>query len=126
MSKLAKFKGGIKRAGKRVTDLASGEKVGAVGHDIITLGSHAGLALASKNMTSIGPVPVKPDVAGVAAGLAVMTFAKKDKTRKLGKSVAMGAAHACITRWIADDGFSLIQGPDGRLHRSDESAEAAE
>ena len=124
MSKLARFRGSLSKARHRVTDLAKGEKIGDMGHDIIRLGVHAGLALASKNISQIGPIPVKPDVAGIAAGLGMMTIGKKNKVRKLGKSIALGAANALITRWVNDGGgFTLIQGADGEVHRSDDSSD---
>lgn len=112
MSKLAKYKAGLSRAKSAAVRLGGGaEKVGKAGHEIIKFGVHAGLALASKNVDSLGPVPLKPDAAGLGAGLLAMMLGK-GKTRALGRSVATGAAHALITRWIATDSINLISGVD--------------
>ena len=109
MGKLAKVKSGFNRAKLAARAAVKSEKLGGTGHEVLEIGVHAGLALASKNIATVGPIPVKPDVAGVLVGAGMMMLGK-GKTRKLGKSVAKGAVNACITRWIADD-FTVIQGP---------------
>ena len=107
MSKLAKWKGAIKRNAVKV---AGNEGIGKTGHKIVTLGAHAGLALMSKNVDSLGPIPVRPDVAGLSASLLGM-MVLKGKGRKLAQSCAEGAAHALITRWINNGNLTIINGP---------------
>lgn len=107
MGKLAtKWRGAVSKA----KGLSSKEGIGKAGHKIVVLGVHAGLALASKNVDSLGPVPVRPDVAGATAGLLAMLLLK-GKGRKLGQSVAEGAAHALITRWVNTGGLTIVNGP---------------
>lgn len=110
MSKLAKFKGGLakaKNAAMRMK-LPKAESVGKAGHEVIKFGTHAALALASKTYESLGPVPVRPDVAGTLAGAALMMLGKKDKTRNLGKAVMFGGLHAIITRMVGAENFTII------------------
>lgn len=111
MSKLAKYRGSLARAKSKALSIGKSEKVGSLGHEVIKFGSHAGLALLSKNFDSLGPVPVKPDMAGLLAGFGAMMFGK-GKLRKLGRSVATGAAHAVITRMVAQDKITFISGAD--------------
>lgn len=111
MSKLARFRGGIAKAKSKALSLSKSEKVGSAGHEIITFGSHAVLALVSKNYDGLGPIPVKADVAGIAAGGLAMMLGK-GKTRKLGRSVLKGAGHALITRMVASERFVFLSGSD--------------
>jgi len=110
-NKLARFRGSLARAKSKALSVGKSEKVGSLGHEVIKFGSHAGLALLSKNFDSLGPVPVKPDMAGLLAGFGAMMFGK-GKLRKLGRSVATGAAHAVITRMVAQDKITFISGAD--------------
>jgi hypothetical protein len=107
---LSKFKGSMSRVRTAGLSLPKEEKMGKVGHEVVKFGAHAALALASKNLETIGPLPVRPDIAGLAVGLGMMML-KGNKTRGLGKSLATGAAHAVISRWIASDGnITVISG----------------
>lgn len=80
-------------------NITKGDGVGAIALGTAEFGGHALFAIASKNMESIGPVPVRPDVAGIGlAGLMMVgVFGKKGK--KLGKALGKGALHAVISRF---------------------------
>lgn len=113
MGKLAKVRssfGKIKSAGRQAV---SAEGIGKVGHTIVEFGSHAALALASKNITEIGSVKIRPDAAAaVVAGVGMMFG--KGKMRKLSQSAGKGAVHALITRWTNNDTFHVFSGPEPR------------
>lgn len=120
MSKLAKIKGGAKRlghlayrGGDKITTLGTG----GIGGRIVRHGVHGVLGLASKTYDSLGPIPIRPDAAGVLAGLVMMMFGK-DKTKKLGANVADGAVSACISRLLYQGAtnFVFTAGPDGKVH----------
>ena len=87
------------------------EGVGSLGHDVAEYGSHALLALASSKYESVGPIPVKPHIAGGIVAALGMAFGK-GKTRKLARSVLRGAAHAMITDLVRTDQFGFISGLD--------------
>ena len=124
MSKLAKYRGGLAKAKNKALSFGKKESVGKIGHEVIKFGTHATLALASKNVSNIGPLPFRPDIAGVLAGGAAMMFGK-GKLRALGRSFAVGAAHAVITRWVSTERISLIEGVDIPLGRQTVESAAA-
>lgn len=110
MGKLAKWKGAASKVKSAIKGSAGSESIGKTGHKLLTLAGHAGLALASKNMTSIGPVPVRPDAAVLGLSVLGMMLAK-GKTRKLAMTTAEASAHAIITRWVNQGGLTIINGP---------------
>jgi hypothetical protein len=112
MASLSRFKSGLSKAKGAALGLGKSEKLGSAGHEIVTIGSHAVLALASKNVDQIGPVPVKPDVAGGLAGLGMMLLGK-GKTKRLGYRIGLGAVHALITRFVSTGTVTLVNGPNG-------------
>lgn len=125
MSKLAKYKGGLSKAAKAAQMMGKGEKIGKAGHEVIKLGTHAVLALASKNLDQVGPIPVKPDVLGGIAGAGMMMFGK-GKTKALGKSILTGAAHAIITRYVATDRITFLSGGEDKSSPAPVKVEDAE
>ncbi len=129
MSKLAKYKGSLGRAKSKALSIFKGAKgsdgIGKTGHVMVQVGTHAVLALASKNITTLGPVPIRPDVAGLMAGGAAMMLGK-GKLRKLGADVARGAVDALITRFVATERVSFIEGVDVPLRAHGAQASASE
>lgn len=114
MSKLAKAKNAGKKAIAGVRNLATKEGVGGFGHKIVQLGSHALLALASRDHDKTGPIPVSPDTAALGASIVGMMFLK-GKARKLAASTALGAGHALVSRGVYGNlEISLTKGPDGK------------
>ena len=104
---MGKAKHALMKAKDKALGAVSKEGIGKTGLEIVEVGSSALLGLASKNMEL--PYGVKPDVAGVAAGLALMLSG--GKRQKLGRAVFKGALQACIGRAIWDPkGITLIQG----------------
>ena len=104
---MGKAKNALMKAKHAAGAAVSKEGIGKTGLEIVELGSSALLGLASKNMEL--PYGVKPDVAGVAAGLALMLSG--GKRQKMGRALFKGALNACIGRAIWDPkGITLIQG----------------
>jgi len=109
-------------AGSLARYAKSTEGVGSLGHDVAEYGSHALLALASSKYDTVGPIPLKPHVAGGIIAALGMAFGK-GKTRKLARSVLRGAGHALITDLVRTDQFGFISGVDFGGNSSPTSAE---
>lgn len=108
------YKAALARVKSKGAELAKGEGIGKAGHELVKYGTHALLAVASKQMDSVGIAPIKPDVAGGVAGALAMMIGK-GKVRKLGRSVLEGAVHAFISRAVYTGQLQVIQGPDGQV-----------
>ena len=89
-------------------DGGGGDAVGGAGYRVMELGSHALIALASKQMPDgiAGINALRPDWLGLAAsGLGVLFIRGEKKgakkAKKLARALLYGSAHALITRWVA-------------------------
>lgn len=120
MSKLAKYKQKASQAKAYVKEKGK-ENLGGAGLLIAEFGTHAGLALASANYDSIGPLPVRPDIAGAIVAFGASAFTK-GKTRKLAQACLRGAGHAMITRMVGAKKFTIVRGPDGQAVLKEEVA----
>jgi hypothetical protein len=119
MSKLAKVRksfGRIKSAGSKFKGEGG---IGKVGHTLLEFGTHAGLALASKNVEGFGQFKVRPDAAALVVSGIGMMFGK-GKMRKLASATGKGAVHAMITRWASNDTFHVFSGPEQRAVSDEE------
>lgn len=112
LAKFKSFSSGI--------DTSKKEKAGDIGFRFMELGSHALIALASKNLPDgiAGVRALKPDWLGLGVGILGTALMKEDKKphralRKSSRALAFGSAHALITRWITTSEMPLpfINGP---------------
>lgn len=112
MGKLAKFRGGMTKAKNYAKGVAKGEGVGSLGHELVTAGTHALLAIAAKSSRTVGPIPMSPDTLGlIVSGIGMMVG--KGKLRKTARSTAKGALHALITRGVNDGSFPTFGPVEG-------------
>lgn len=83
------------------------ENLSQLGSRSLEFGSHALVALASKNMDSgiFGVSALKPDWVVLAGSL--LGTALKWRGRKSSRSILFGAGHALITRWVNTTHFDL-------------------
>lgn len=102
-------------------DSTKKEKAGDVGFRFMELGSHALIALASKNLPDgiAGIRALKPDWLGLGFGTLGVLLLKEDKKphrslRKTSRALLFGSAHALITRWIATSEIPIpfVRGPE--------------
>jgi hypothetical protein len=111
---MGKAKNALMRVKKSATAMVSKEGIGKTGHEMLEYGAAAVLGLASKKLDQLGPIPVKPDIAGAGAGFLLMLSG--GKRRKLGRTLLKGALHATLGRAIwSEEGLTVIQGIDGKV-----------
>lgn len=109
---------------KAITSLGTGsdsdkDAMGGIGLRVMELGTHAVLALASKQTPNgmFGIEAIKPDWIGLAvSGLGVIFLrgSKHRKLRKTSRAVLFGSFHALITRWVATSEVPIpfLRGPE--------------
>jgi len=98
---------GIEKFNGHLAKAQGKEHLSHLGTRTLEFGTHALVALASKNMEKgiFGVQALKPDwvvLAGALLGTAV-----KWKGRKSSRSILFGAGHALITRWVSTTSFKL-------------------
>ena len=118
------FTGALARYRQSISSIDSkkdGGKSGDIGFRFMELGSHALIALASKNLPDgiAGIRALKPDWLGLGVGTLAVVLLKEDKKphrslKKSGRALLFGSAHALITRWIATSEIPIpfVRGSD--------------
>ena len=110
MAKAKKFRALARRAGGKAKDLGSKALASGVGGDVLEVGSHAALALFTKQ--SGDALPIKPDAAALGLSVLGMMFAKGG-SRKVARRIMKGSLHALVTRAVTTGTITIVSGPPG-------------
>jgi hypothetical protein len=118
---MAKFRALARRGFHKSKELGGKAISSGIGGEVLEAGSHALLALATKQAGST--LPVRPDAGAAIISAGVMMLAKGG-SRKIARKIFKGAVHALISRAVYTGQITIVAGPNGEYNAKVVDAEA--